>query len=365
MRWLDKAIDFYTEWNENDKRKSSRFDISNESDFLRDYTGIRSVSIGLNYKGTDPYDSLISLLKNAKDIESLSIVGMKLSWKQVCELPLKRLRKFSFHLSGVPENGKIQAPLLTELAIFGEAKLTPLELMITPVPHIDFSGMPLLESIRFSSVQQIDPSDFKNLSGLKRLIILESNISDLNWLKDAAYNLNYLDIAGEIENCEGIVSQTNLETLCLRHHIIHDITPIKKLRNLKTLDMRYMNGDNAETLHWLGIENVIVSKRDVAIDDIKRKVEDLNRNAVSRLRSKERSLSNVELPRIQRTMLLREMQRPFERLIKNYIKANCEDKLERLQAGEYYMNSYLPKDEYIAIFKEKALQEYPFLAYEL
>lgn len=233
MRWLDKAINFYTEWNENDKRKSSRFDISNESDFLRDYTGIRSVSIGLNYKGTDPYDSLISLLKNAKDIESLSIVGMKLSWKQVCELPLKRLRKF------------------------------------------------------------------------------------------------------------------------------------KKLRNLKTLDMRYMNGDNAETLHWLGIENVIVSKRDVAIDDIKRKVEDLNRNAVSRLRSKERSLSNVELPRIQRTMLLREMQRPFERLIKNYIKANYEDKLERLQAGEYYMNSYLPKDEYIAIFKEKALQEYPFLAYEL
>ena len=97
MRWLDKAINFYTEWNENDKRKSSRFDISNESDFLRDYTGIRSVSIGLNYKGTDPYDSLISLLKNAKDIESLSIVGMKLSWKQVCELPLKRLRKFSFH----------------------------------------------------------------------------------------------------------------------------------------------------------------------------------------------------------------------------------------------------------------------------
>ena len=231
--------------------------------------------------------------------------------------------------------------------------------------HIDFSGMPLLESIRFSSVQQIDPSDFKNLSGLKRLIILESNLSDLNWLKDAAYNLNYLDIAGEIENCEGVVSQTNLETLCLRHHIIHDITPIKKLRNLKTLDMRYMNGDNAETLHWLGIENVIVSKRDVAIDDIKRKVEDLNRNAVSRLRSKERSLSNVELPRIQRTMLLREMQRPFERLIKNYIKANYEDKLERLQAGEYYMNSYLPKDEYIAIFKEKALQEYPFLAYEL
>lgn len=194
---------------------------------------------------------------------------------------------------------------------------------------------------------------------------MESNLSDLNWLKDAAYNLNYLDIAGEIENCEGVVSQTNLETLCLRHHIIHDITPIKKLRNLKTLDMRYMNGDNAETLHWLGIENVIVSKRDVAIDDIKRKVEDLNRNAVSRLRSKERSLSNVELPRIQRTMLLREMQRPFERLIKNYIKANYEDKLERLQAGEYYMNSYLPKDEYIAIFKEKALQEYPFLAYEL
>ena len=80
MRWLDKAINFYTEWNENDKRKSSRFDISNESDFLRDYTGIRSVSIGLNYKGTDPYDSLISLLKNAKDIESLSIVGMKLSF---------------------------------------------------------------------------------------------------------------------------------------------------------------------------------------------------------------------------------------------------------------------------------------------
>ena len=74
----------------------------------------------------------------------------------------------------------------------------------------------------------------------------------------------------------------------------------------------------------------------MAIDDIKRKVEDLNRNAVSRLRSKERSLSNVELPRIQRTMLLREMQRPFERLIKNYIKANYEDKLERLQAGEYY-----------------------------
>ena len=36
MRWLDKAINFYTEWNENDKRKSSRFDISNESDFLRD-----------------------------------------------------------------------------------------------------------------------------------------------------------------------------------------------------------------------------------------------------------------------------------------------------------------------------------------
>ena len=151
----------------------------------------------------------------------------------------------------------------------------------------------------------------------------------------------------------------------MRHHIIYDITPIKKLRNLKTLDMRYMNGDNAETLHWLGIENVIVSKRDVAIDDIKRKVEDLNRNAVSRLRSKERSLSNVELPRIQRTMLLREMQRPFERLIKNYIKANYEDKLERLQTGEYYMNSYLPKDEYITIFKEKALQEYPFLACEL
>ena len=100
MRWLDKAINFYTEWNENDKRKSSRFDISNESDFLRDYTGIRSVSIGLNYKGTDPYDSLISLLKNAKDLQK----EIEESMDTVLSVYTQRQKKKTFRFRGGDRN---------------------------------------------------------------------------------------------------------------------------------------------------------------------------------------------------------------------------------------------------------------------
>lgn len=74
MRWLGKATIFIPNGMKMIKGKTADL-ISVESDFLRDYTGIRSVTIGLNYKGTDPYDSLISLLKNAKDIESLPLWG--------------------------------------------------------------------------------------------------------------------------------------------------------------------------------------------------------------------------------------------------------------------------------------------------
>lgn len=341
MDWLEDAKRILEEQERFNAEKPTRLHVKSPDDLPTSYVGFKSISFSSQYTGPSIESLLPNILDQACNVEKLHIFGQKLSWKTICSLDLSLIQEFYFSLDGDVTSEKLIAPCLKKLCIFGTADRTPIELMVHPMPHIDFSGTGVLEILELRHFQQVDPVDFQNVSTLKKLLITESNITNLDWLQTATYSLNTLILDGVIEDCSGVVYQSNLKELALYHSYLIDISPIERLKTLKKLDLRYGNITSEGHLRSMALEKLVITQVDSDYVCLQERVKDLVRWAVLRYQRKSREFDKMRMQYL--------------------VRLEFDNSLKQIDENFEYLGISISKEEYRELFVEEALNYCPFL----
>ena len=361
MDWLENAIKIYKESGVFEQSSNSKVLISSNNDLPDDFNGIKSVAFMSDLKDDCIEELILDVINKANDLESLSVFSKEISWSFISSLELSHLTELTFSLKGDITHEKVYAPKLKKLCLFGNSNLTPLELMLKTYSHFNFSGMNALNSLELRHFQLIDPIDFAELSSLKKLIITDSEITNLDWLKDASYQLESLYIKGPVENCKGVVYQPTLKELRLNDNHIQDVSPIIQLKQLNILDLSYREDLDDSILRQQDIETLVITRYDHDIMWIRKIVLDLTRDAVNNYRGIEKKIKKEDSTRLSRIILERKLNRPFEEIMKEFIQLEFNRRLRII--GEKRVNTLcISQDEYKRTFIDEAIDYYPFLA---
>lgn len=359
MGWLDEVEKIYNNQVEFERTKPFRLTVKSENDIPENLGSYKVINFFSDYKGAPLEKILPGVLKKAYDLDEINILAYPVTWEFICSLELKGITSIAFSLRGVPSHEELHAVHLRKLKIFGDEYLTPIELMLRPYPHLNLSGLDSLEILELRHLQQVDPSDFKNISSLKKIVITDADILNLNWLKEASYQLDSLYIQGPLENCEGITSQPLLKELALNDTCISNILPIETLQNLKKLDLRYIEGLGDNNLRSMGIESVLINHFDQDLMRIRDEVQGLSRKAVIHYLGIKKAIeSDNDLPQIKRILYQDILKKPYEEVIKDYIQQGFDHMLNTIDNNHGFT---ITKDERRDIFIDEAMSYYPFL----
>ena len=223
-----------------------------------------------------------------------------------------------------------------------------------------FKGLFYLVSLELKEFQQVYPDDFMNLTELESLSISKAEINDLLWLERAQYQLKYLFIDANIIDCSGIESQNHLETLILSHTSFHDADPIDHLTRLEMLDLRWNEIQDEGALCDKGIPHVLITREDGARYMIETQVHGIIGHAVRYVLSWEKNVDTA--PPILRRNIQKNLKKPFLDRVQDAIVMEYESELNRFTEPGFAKHSWLTDDEYLATFKQKALEFFPFLS---
>lgn len=363
MGWLEDAKNVLADLERFDAKKRTGLIIKSTEDLRDCYAGIKSLTFRIDYSGPSIESILPSILEKSCDLNSLHIFTNRLSWKTICSLNLSHIQDLTFNLEGDVTPERLVAPCLKKLSIFGTGELTPIELMLHPVPHIDFSGMNVLENLELRHFQQVDPTDFQNVKTLKRLVITYSNIENLDWLKRTSYSLDTLCFDGPIDDCGGVVYQSNLKELCLYHSHLADVSPIENLQSLRKLDLRYGTVTSEGNLRSMGIEELTITREDDDYLRIRTQVKGLVRTAVMHYQLQNKQLNKInELPELRKRILLRATSEPFDVRLQHLIQMEFNRTLKEINDDDKTIVTSISKEDYLKLFVEETIKYCPFVS---
>lgn len=359
MNWREEALSERERIAQYEAQEPFNLSITIEGDIPSDCARFTHVHFTSNYEGPSPVELLHGIIRQARGIEQLSIFT-PVRWDDIVGLDLSGIQQLTFCLDGRPGEVAIVADSLKCLCVFGRALFTPIELLLQPFPHIDFSGMPHLTSLQLKSFQQVYPDDFMHLRALKRLTITEADLTDLVWLERAEYQLDYLHVTGKLVDCSGVESQEQLRSLILYHTSIRDAKPIEQLSGLQLLDLRGNEIQDEGNLRNLGIPSVLITKKDGSRSKIEMDVRRLVGDAVRRVVSQEKHLDNA--PPIFRQYIQRNIERPFLDRVRDVIRQEYATAVERFEQPDFAKHSWLTDEEYEETYTHYAGEYYPFLS---
>ena len=359
MSWKEDMRHYWEQYDAYERRRATTAidDVPMNMSDLTDFV------ISSDYTGASPIPMIKEVLKKAPLLRRLHI-GLRLSWHDICSLDLCHIEELSVNLIDVPGKDRLRAEKLTELSIWGSDDLTPMELMMRPLQHMDYSGMPNLKSLRLCYLQQIDPSDFGFLKGLKSLFIKGWEADNTKWLSEAEYRLQQLYLEGVAVDCQDFVCQQDLERIEIHHSIIANADYLGKLPHLKYLDLKYGNtivcdGD----LHAMGIDKVYTTERDKAIYNIENSIRFILENGVRELKRENARIRKGErYPyAFGNKYFLRNIVTPLEERFIRKAKQQYASDLRAIEGKEFKGRPGISKEAYIATFKEMAVAYFPFL----
>ena len=362
MTWLERARIIYRNIiAEENRDKSTHVSIHSEEDIPEDLSKIKSVSIAWDYDERDPVALISEIIGKAPELTSISICP-EIVWGSLCRPDLTKIESLSVYLSEFPDDSVVSAPALKSLRISQHKRLAPMERMLTPTPHFDFSQTPLLEKLILLDLQMFDPADIRDLRCLKHLSIYDSGLSDLNWLADAAYRLTYLSVEKDIADCHGIEAQTELESVDLPFNLISDVSPLEQLGNLKRLRLYPCELSSEGRLRGMNIEWLEISEQDSIRNRVQNSVYMMLDAAVQRFRSDEKRYAKIdELPQKNTSLLRSRMQRPAMNRLQYYIRWAYDTRINNIDKLESY-DRRVPKEEYRKMLTEAFQEYFPFLA---
>lgn len=348
---------------------------------LHCFRNVKSVYFGLDF--CEPLNSkfLNQMIAVLPKLQSLRFNSgyTNLSWEMLSELQMPNIRYLYARMSKASKPKKIVAPQLEEFICYAddEEKLTPMERLRAVRYPCDFSGMPNLQTVDIRYYGILDYSSFSVLSGLKKLVISDVNLTDLQWLSPN-YQLRTLCVWGALETVTGISTQRELEILDLSHNALADIDEVGELHKLRQLDLRFnqisdiSSVETLENLEYLnlisdtplpegmlrkkGIKTVLLSQADRDMDSINGKINEFSRYAYFAIKSEnERDLSGANDFSSRR--ILAERQKPYEERLKSKIQQAFELSLQSVNPFNFRYYHFGYREEYI----RRACEKYPFL----
>ncbi len=271
MDWLEEAKKIYNEEPFSETRKHNPI-VKSLNEIPDDLSQVVSLLFTDNISSNELIEALPALLASAPNLQRISISStIPMSWADIASLPLGKVEKLSFSCSDVSSDQPLLAPNLKSLTIWnGSKQLLPLELLTAESVRFNFSGCPKLETLSLNHFQLIDPADFRALSSLKKLVLNDTCLDNLDWLKDATYQLEKLNIGNSVTDCSGLFYQPQLKELYLSFATINDTAPIESLKGLKRLELYNCNIRDDAGLQAMDVEHKSFSAKDRRLDAIRR-----------------------------------------------------------------------------------------------
>ncbi len=363
MTWLEDAKQIYKE-EPLSERKKRNIHPKTVAELLVNLDEVESIHFSESFPEKELVSLLPQILDSAPNLRKFSIFyPLAIDWETLASVHLDKIEELIVWCKGNSFTQPLQAPNLKSLCLYeGREKLMPLELISSEPTHFNFSGSPLLENLEIKDFQLIDPAGFQDLALLKRLVIMDSCLEDLDWLKDTAYQLEKLTISNSLTNCDGLAYQPHLKELVFLYANIKDSSPIENLKELTRLELYDCLVADETNLQKMDIENKIISRREREFASIRRNVQQLTRYAVDRIRSEDEKVKkHEELSPLRRKFLLRDVNEPFEVRASKHIKRLYNDALKRMDEPGYLLRKYISPEEYRNYYINYAQEYYPFL----
>ena len=354
--WLGQTIGDLARLKEIDAEKSNSLSIYSDQDFPASLDNVKSVHISYKYEGKQII-SLIERVLSQAQLSRLSIM-YSVKWADICSLDLSGIEELAISLEGELTADTIGTNSLRKLEMFGEKDVINGEML-------NLSTISMLESLSIHRIMGFDPWQIVSLSGLKKLDIQDSGISNLEWLKDASYQLENLCIIDPIFDCSGIEAQKSIIKLTIGHCVMMDATPIAELHHLKHLDIRNGSFFGGEGLRKLGIDELFLNRQDVDSHRLKASASGLTYWAAMRIRNQNKNYSNQEymsnLNPFQRRRALRLLELPIEQRIMEAIEQEYKHHIRVVSESKYPRLASYSNEEYIRAFKTEAERLFPFI----
>ena len=384
MGWLEDALDYKKYLEAAELNSSNSFRAEKPYELMKNYSEPESISISMDEFGTA--FSLKLLQEKAHQLKSLSVFGVGMNMESNNILSFPNLESLTLTVSGYPEKMIFQTPALKTLKIYWRDWFSPMEVLCALPAHIDLSQCPKLQTLELRHCPKCDPSNFSDRKELKKLTITYSTIQDLNWLMDTSYQLENLYIDGELENCDGIAYQTNLQYLALNHTAIRDWTPLSKLGELSYLDLRnndirdisaltqlknlrYLNLKNnnierEDLLRNMGIPSLIITQKDDELAQIKGRVHSIGKDVMRGLHheAKQSNIIDIKSPEWIRKAKYKRSATPVEELLKEGITARCKSDIKKVATDGPGVEFIELSACYLEYYKKEAISYYPFLS---
>lgn len=329
-----------------------RSDVDISSEALRK---AESISFPYNYEGPSLGSLLPIVVNSAPKLRELSV--------HLCDytidfsaLDLRRVEKLTVYADSDNSFVAVDMPKLIDLSVrFNRDSASP--------SFLDLSGAPNIKSLALYDTNSLDFSCLNTLMALKKLHIRSQDMMDLDWLKDTGYKLKTLYVEGKINDCEGIISQHELERLSISHHVLLDVSPIEKLKHLKDLDLLYGTLLGEGNLRAMGLEHIRLNKRDEDYRAIRAKVRELCFLAARTISYENRVGQGLIIPQNPYfpKLMKRRMEKPLDLRIEECITRDYDAAIESMKNDKRFHAHTMNRSEYIEAYKMVALNEYPFL----
>lgn len=368
-KWFERAVDYKHTLEYSDKLRAIHIHCWTQEDLPEEWEKIESLSIG----GTDEnlIKELPDILEKAVDLKKLSIVQYTLKWEELCKLNLENIEKLSVKVDKIAYFPRMDCPKLRELSLSARGTESDCGSEEEYASHMDYTGLAKLEKLTLH-VPPICLDDFAELRSLRYLRLNTAQSDNLDWLNNAKYSLQTLIISEGIRDCRGIKYQEEIEELSFYDHEITDVSPIETLKKLKKLDLgRDLLKDEGH-LRNMNLESIQITNQDILLRNTLNDVNNIVDEAVRRYRAEKKwyeENKNDSLPfKTHRCEAFK--VKSYREHIKRFVRDEYNRSLKEFDTQEwleYIQKScrrVLPPEEYIAFFKKKALELYPFLADE-
>ncbi len=364
MDWLEEAKKAYNEipWRE---RKKYNPDIKTLEDIPEDLSQIESIQFTGDIPANELLAVLPKILLTAPKLREIGIHHQSLiRWDDLADLPLDRIEELYFECSDTSSGKPLQAPKLKKLIVYNSSKqLLPLELLTAKPVHFNLSGCPLLETLNLRYFQLLDPMDFQALTCLKRLVIYDSCLDNLDWLKNAGYKLDTLSVGKGLSDCTGLVYQPQLKELDLICAIIKDTAPIEYLKELESLYLYNCDIADVSGILAMNVEHKSLTAEDRQRDSIKRNIRLLAQKAGMFIRGENEKAKKPEdiKPAYLKDIIIRRVKEPFENRAMQQIQWLYEREIQKMEEPDYSFWKPLSAEEQKAYYRQYAREYYPFL----
>ncbi len=386
-KWLEKEYECRAFHEECAQEKTTRINLRKSSDLqtedpnrvlslvIENYAGdidcalaeristfqhLKRFSVSTTYRGKICADSVNMIVRSCPEITELNFFS-SISCTTLAQIDLTRIEKLFVSVDGSPVSVSLVSKRLHQLKLYGNEDGGTL--LDNERVQVDFSGLPMLETLDIRRCPNIDYSSLAVLTKLKSLIIADAKLTNLSWLS-RSYQLERLAVFGKVDSLAGLECQKCLLHLDLSYNALTNVAQIQELRDLRWLNLYGNSNVDCTIVRQYGVPKTILTRFDKDVQQIESLFTGKTYGSISgdaHAWIQNRDKQNLEAaPPYFRATLQRWKEKTFEEKAKDALQAVFEQKYQEICDNKSILFRGFDI-RHRRTYIEMALQYYPFL----